>query len=184
MNDILEILENDWYYLFNDDHEQHLRPEVIAVQRRKNMVLYDYDVQMIPGRMWPKFPEIVLQLRRNLIQEIDPTRERTRARCVRQKLSPYTTTVVTAKNDSVSLVYAVSTEDILETNENTDRTIGLLLLPLPSLPPMLPLLPIYCCCYSQHYYSGTCGDPKNYPSSQLIIFPPSYIYIIYMSKNL
>ena len=49
---------NNWYYLFNDDHEQHLRSESVAVHKLMNIVLDDIDGQMIPGRMLPKFPGI------------------------------------------------------------------------------------------------------------------------------
>ena len=48
-----------WYYLYNDGHLLHLRPETVAVRRLMNMVSNDYDGQMIPGT------NVVLELRKN-----------------------------------------------------------------------------------------------------------------------
>ena len=55
------------YFLFNEDHVLHLRPETFAVLGRINMVLEDNDGQMIPGdECGLNFLTIVLQLVENL----------------------------------------------------------------------------------------------------------------------
>ena len=60
-------------------HVLQLCSETVAVRRR---MIYDNR-----GRMWPKFSDIRLTVegkpRKQLNQEIDPTGDRTRARCVR-----------------------------------------------------------------------------------------------------
>ena len=62
----MERLLIDWFYLFNDGHVLQLRSETVAVRRRMNMLLYDYDGQMIPGdECGLKFLTFVVQLRKN-----------------------------------------------------------------------------------------------------------------------
>ena len=70
--------------LFNDDHVLQLMSETVAVRRWMNVVLDDYDGQMIAGvKCGLKFLTFGLQLRKNpginLNQETDPIGDRTRA---------------------------------------------------------------------------------------------------------
>ena len=67
--------------LVNDGHVLHLRSETVADHRQMNMVLDDYDGQMIPGDEWGRnFLTFVLQLRgkkkkhKNLNQKTNSTR--------------------------------------------------------------------------------------------------------------
>ena len=73
---------------FNDGHVLQLKPETVAVRRRKGNVLDDYDGQMVSGdKCGLNFLTFVLQLRKNpgkdLNQETDPTGIWTRARWMR-----------------------------------------------------------------------------------------------------
>ena len=68
-------------YLIIDGHALHLRSETVAIFRRMNMILYDYDDQMISvDENDLNFLIFVLQLRKNpskiLNRNIDPLDER------------------------------------------------------------------------------------------------------------
>ena len=66
----------------------HLRSETVTVRIRMNMVLDDYDGQMIPEEEYDlNFQTFVLRMRehheKNLNQETNPTGDRTQVRLMR-----------------------------------------------------------------------------------------------------
>ena len=84
-NENLKLLSS--CLIFIDGHVLQLWSETVVVLDGWYMVwmiLWPYDNR---GRMWPKFADICLTVegkpRKKLNQEIDPTEDRTRARCVR-----------------------------------------------------------------------------------------------------
>ena len=66
------------------------RPETVGVRTRMVYGLDDIWPYYNRGRMWPKFLDIYLTVerkpRKNLNQEINPTEDRTQARCVRSNV--------------------------------------------------------------------------------------------------
>ena len=66
--------------LFNDGHVLQLRAEIVAVHRGMIMIWMIFDGHMKPrDECGLNFQTYVLQLRKNVNQDIDPTGDRTRA---------------------------------------------------------------------------------------------------------